>query len=57
MLRLLGRFDKLAIDTECRAAYKRITGSTTATDAEIRGYYDRFGEWRGLVMWMNIMRD
>ncbi len=57
MLRLLGRFDKLAIDTECRAAYKRITGSATATDAEIRDYYDRFGEWRGLVMWMNIMRD
>lgn len=57
MLRLLGHFDRLAIDTECRASYKRLTGSETATDIEIRTYYDGFGEWRGLVMWMNIMRD
>ena len=57
MLRLLARFDRLAIDTECRASYKRITGSETATDAEIRAYYEPFGDWRGLVMWINIMRE
>ena len=57
MMRLLARFDRLAIDTECRASYKRITGSATATDAEIHTYYETFGEWRGLVMWANIMRE
>lgn len=57
MLRLLGHFDRLAIDTECRAAYKRIHKSETATDAQIRAYYEGFGEWRGLVMWMDVMHE
>ena len=57
MLRLLGHFDRLAIDTECRAAYKRINKSETATDAEIRAYYEGFGDWRGLVMWMDVMHE
>jgi N-glycosylase/DNA lyase len=57
MLRLLGRFDRLAIDTECRAAYKSMTGSDSATDKELHAYYEAFGEWRGLAAWMDVMRD
>lgn len=55
MLRFLGRFDRIAIDTACRAAYKRVTGDEIATDASIRAYYESFGQWRGLVMWIDIM--
>ncbi|QPC83943.1 3-methyladenine DNA glycosylase [Phototrophicus methaneseepsis] len=57
MVRLLGHFDRLAIDTECRAAYKRVTGSETATDQEIKAYYGQFGLHQGLAMWMDIMSD
>ena len=57
MLRLLGHFDRLAIDTACRATYKFVTGSQTATDREIRDYYEPFGEWRGLAMWMDVLRS
>jgi 3-methyladenine DNA glycosylase/8-oxoguanine DNA glycosylase len=57
MVRLLGHFDRLAIDTECRAAYKRVTHSETATDAEIKAYYEQFGQYQGLAMWLDIMSD
>lgn len=57
MLRLLGCFDRLAIDSACRSAYRRISGSPSASDAEIRAHYAAYGEWRGLVMWLDIMRE
>lgn len=57
MLRLLGHFDQVAIDSECRAAYKRITGSDTADVKAIKGYYEPFGQWRGLIAWMDVMRE
>ena len=56
MLRLLGKFDRLAIDTACRSAYKRVTDSETATDKEIHAYYRQFEEWQGLVAWMDVMK-
>ncbi len=57
MMRLLGRFDRIAIDTECRNAYRAITGSETAENGEILRYYEPFGAWRGLAMWMDIIRE
>jgi 3-methyladenine DNA glycosylase/8-oxoguanine DNA glycosylase len=55
MLRLLGHFDRLAIDTECRAAFRRITGRAAFTDADIRAYYADYGPWQGLMSWIDIM--
>lgn len=55
VLRLLGHFDRLAIDTECRAAFRRVTGRKTFTDADIRAYYADFGAWQGLMSWIDIM--
>jgi 3-methyladenine DNA glycosylase/8-oxoguanine DNA glycosylase len=57
LLKLLGYFDRLAIDTVARAGYKRLLSSATATDAEIQMYYADFGAWRGLVQWMDILRS
>lgn len=58
MLRLLGRFDRIAIDTACRSAYARYyNDGHQADDKTIRAYYEQFGQWRGLAMWMDVMRD
>lgn len=58
MMRLLGRFDQLGLDSVCRTMFaQRHNGGAPATDKEIAAYYDRFGKWRGLVVWMDVMRD
>lgn len=57
VLRLLGHFDKLAIDSVARNAYEHVTGHAPENDTDIRNYYEDFGEWRGLVLWMDCIRD
>jgi 3-methyladenine DNA glycosylase/8-oxoguanine DNA glycosylase len=57
VLKLLGHFDRLATDTECRAVYKKINGDTPFTDKDIVCYYEPFGRWRGLIQWMDVMQD
>jgi 3-methyladenine DNA glycosylase/8-oxoguanine DNA glycosylase len=59
MLRLLGHFDRLATDTECRAVYRESIngGAAAANDREIDAYYEPFGLWRGLVQWMDVMES
>jgi 3-methyladenine DNA glycosylase/8-oxoguanine DNA glycosylase len=57
LMRLMGHFDRLATDTECRAAYTSLNGGVpAANDAEIAAYYEPFGAWRGLVQWMDVMQ-
>lgn len=58
MMRLLMRFDQLGLDSVCRTMYaKRFNGGSPASDREIAAYYDAFGEWRGLAVWMDVMRE
>lgn len=57
MLRLLGHYDRLAIDSVARKAFERLSGNAPASDASLRAYYEKFGEWRGLVLWMDCIRD
>ncbi|MEO8608245.1 MAG: 3-methyladenine DNA glycosylase [Chloroflexota bacterium] len=58
ILKLLGHFDRLATDTECRAVYIEINNGVPAQhDAEIAAYYEPFGAWRGLIQWMDVMRE
>lgn len=57
MVRMLGHFDKLAIDSACREMYAtRHNNGVKGDDNAIKAEYERFGQWKGLVMWMNIMR-
>lgn len=57
ILRMLGHFDKLAIDSACREMYAKLhNNGEKGTDAQIKALYAQFGDWQGLVMWMNIMR-
>jgi 3-methyladenine DNA glycosylase/8-oxoguanine DNA glycosylase len=57
MLRLLGHFDRLATDSECRVVFREINGGVDGDDRAIRAYYEPFGQWRGLVQWMDVMRS
>lgn len=56
ILRLLGHYDRLAIDSVARDSYKRITGASEATDKAIISHYEPYGAWRGLVQWMDCIR-
>jgi 3-methyladenine DNA glycosylase/8-oxoguanine DNA glycosylase len=56
MLRLMGRHDRLSIDTVARDVFKtHLNDGEMPTDAEIRAYYAPFGEWQGLAQWLDIM--
>lgn len=57
-LRLLGRFDQLGLDSVCRTMFKQQwNNGVPATDKEIAQYYAPFGEWGGLAVWMDVIRD
>lgn len=56
VLKLLGKFDRLAVDSAARSMFAReFAGGERALDAAISKHYEPFAEWRGLVMWMDLM--
>jgi 3-methyladenine DNA glycosylase/8-oxoguanine DNA glycosylase len=58
MLKLVGRYDGLALDSWVRGKFARIrNGERKASDKTITRYYSRFGEWRGLALWCDMTRD
>ncbi|MCY4020184.1 MAG: 3-methyladenine DNA glycosylase [Chloroflexi bacterium] len=55
--RMTGHFDRIAIDSACREMYaERHNNGVKGSDADIARHYAAFGQWRGLVMWMDVMR-
>jgi 3-methyladenine DNA glycosylase/8-oxoguanine DNA glycosylase len=58
MLKLVGRYDGLALDSWVRGKFARIrNGARKTSDKKIARYYSRFGEWRGLALWCDMTRD
>ena len=58
LLKLLGRYDGLALDSWTRAKFFTVRNNgRKATDKKIARYYSRFNEWRGLVLWCDMTRD
>jgi len=58
LLRLLGRYDGLALDSWTRAKFFKVRNNgRKASDKKIARYYSRFKEWRGLVLWCDMTRD
>ena len=58
LLKLLGRYDGLALDSWTRARFYEIRNSgRKANDKKIERYYARFNEWRGLALWCDVTRD
>lgn len=58
LLKLLGRYDGLALDSWTRAKFFTIRNNgRKTTDKKIARYYSRFKEWRGLALWCDMTRD
>jgi N-glycosylase/DNA lyase len=57
LLRLLGRYDSLALDSWVRSQFYRLhTRGRKVSDARIEKHYASYGEWRGLVFWLEMTR-
>ncbi len=55
LLKLVGRYDGLALDSWLRSQfYKKRNNETVCDDNEIKQFYEKFGSWRGLVMWCDM---
>jgi N-glycosylase/DNA lyase len=58
ILRILGRHDFLALDSWVRMKYRKLhPGPKKKTDASIARRYARYGEHRGLAMWLELTED
>ena len=58
VLKLLGRYDGLALDSWTRAKFVSVRNNgRKTTDKKIARYYSRFKEWRGLAFWCDMTRD
>jgi N-glycosylase/DNA lyase len=58
LLKLVGRYDVLALDSWVRATFARTRNKGRAcADQKIARYYSRFKAWRGLALWCDMTRD
>jgi N-glycosylase/DNA lyase len=58
LLKLVGRYDVLALDSWVRAKFARVRNRGRACDdKKIARFYSRFREWRGLALWCDMTRD
>jgi 3-methyladenine DNA glycosylase/8-oxoguanine DNA glycosylase len=57
ILKLLGRYDYLGIDSWCRARFcEQHANGRTVTDKRIERFYEPFGRWRGLFFWLDVTK-
>ncbi len=58
ILRMVGRYDGLAIDSWVRPTYsKKHNNGNPCDDAMIRKHYERFGKWQGLALWCDMTQN
>jgi len=58
LLKLLGRYDHLGLDSWVRAQYSRLYARGRAVkDAAIERRYASLGRWRGLFFWLEMTRS
>jgi 3-methyladenine DNA glycosylase/8-oxoguanine DNA glycosylase len=58
LLKLIGRYDGLALDSWTRATFARLRNhGRVASDKKISRFYSRFNSWRGLALWCDLTRD
>jgi 3-methyladenine DNA glycosylase/8-oxoguanine DNA glycosylase len=58
LLKLLGRFEYLGLDSWCRSKFAELhNGGSAVADKDIETHYERFEEWKGLVMWLDVTRQ
>ncbi len=57
LLKLIGRYDGLALDSWTRAQFARARNNNrAASDKKIARFYARFDSWRGLALWCDMTR-
>jgi 3-methyladenine DNA glycosylase/8-oxoguanine DNA glycosylase len=57
ILKLLGRYDYLGIDSWCRKKFFEIhRNGRIVKDKVIERHYEPFGKWKGLFFWMDVTR-
>lgn len=55
LLKLVGRYDGLALDSWLRAQfYKKHNSEQVCNDKQIESFYEKFGSWRGLAIWCDM---
>jgi N-glycosylase/DNA lyase len=58
VLKLLGRYEHLGIDSWCRTTFAELRANgRKVNDVRIEKYYSQFGKWRGLFMWFDLTRN
>jgi N-glycosylase/DNA lyase len=58
LLKLIGRYDGLALDSWTRARFARLRNNgRVASDKKISRFYSRFKTWRGLALWCDVTHD
>jgi 3-methyladenine DNA glycosylase/8-oxoguanine DNA glycosylase len=58
MLKLIGRYEGLALDSWVRAKFSRMHNKNRAADdKKIARHYSRFAPWQGLALWCDMTRD
>lgn len=58
LLKLVGRYDVLALDSWVRSTYARLHNQgRAAADQKIARHYARFQQWRGLALWCDMTKD
>ncbi len=55
LLKLVGRYDGLALDSWLRGGYyRKHNAGEICADRQIEAFYARFGPWRGLAIWCDM---
>lgn len=58
LLKLLGRYDGLALDSWLRAGfYRKHNREKVCADKKIEKHYRKFGKWRGLAIWCDMTKE
>jgi len=58
LLKLIGRYDGLALDSWTRAQFAKLRNQgRAAKDNKILRFYARFNSWRGLALWCDMTRE
>lgn len=58
IMRLLGRYDYLAIDSWCRGKFFELhKNGRRVKDSTIEKFYAPYGKWRGLFFWLDLTKQ
>lgn len=57
VMMLLGRHDRISLDTAARAMFKRThRPEGKLRDKDIHDHYQQYGDWKGLILWMDVLQ-